>query len=106
MKLWKIFKGLSGVSGAKYQRSANGLEQVSGRSIEYVKTKKNRGYTPNPRKNKKKIESWEQFFGVTLYVHTDIHVNLFLSLEGPKEVIYREFENFPFRSDSLGNSKK
>ena len=39
MKLWKIFTRLSGVSGAKYQRSANGLEQVFGRSIECVKTK-------------------------------------------------------------------
>ena len=69
MKLWKIFKGLSGVSGAKYQRSANGLEQVFGRSIQYVRTKKNRWYNPNPRKNEKKIESWEQFLWVTLYIY-------------------------------------
>ena len=48
MKLWKIFKGLSGVSGAKYQRSANGLEQVLGRAIQDLRTKKNRWYTPNP----------------------------------------------------------
>ena len=65
MKLWKIFKGLSGVSGAKYQRSANGLEQVFGRSIEYVKTKEI-GDLLQPHEKMKKNESWEQFLWVTL----------------------------------------
>ena len=63
MKLWKIFKGLSGVSGAKYQRSANGLEQVFGRSIQYVRTKKNRWYNSDPRKNEKKMKVENNFYG-------------------------------------------
>ena len=63
MKLWKIFKGLSGVSGAKYQRSANGLEQVFGRSIEYVRTRKIGDIPQTQEKMRKKLKVENNFFG-------------------------------------------
>ena len=63
MILWKIFKGLSGVSGAKYQRSANGLEQVFGRSIEYVKTKEIGDIPQTHEKIRKKLKVENNFFG-------------------------------------------
>ena len=69
MKLWKIFRGLSGVSGAKYQRSANGLEQVFGRSIEYVRRKKTVIY---PKPKKKWEKNWKLrtiFMGHPVYLH-------------------------------------
>ena len=74
MKLWKIFKGLSGVSGAKYQRSANGLEQVFGRSIEYVRTKKSVIY---PKPKKKWEKNWKLrtiFMGHPVYACGNIRV--------------------------------
>ena len=63
MKLWKIFKGLSGVSGAKYQRSANGLEQVFGRSIEYVRTRKIGDIPQTQEKMRKKLKVENNFYG-------------------------------------------
>ena len=63
MKLWKIFKGLSGVSGARYQRLANGLEQVFGRSIQYVRTKKIGDITQTQEKMRKKLKVENNFYG-------------------------------------------
>ena len=63
MKLWKIFKGLSGVSGAKYQRSAKGLEQVFGRSIEYAKRKEIGDLPQTHEKMRKKSKVENNFFG-------------------------------------------
>ena len=63
MKPWKIFKGLSGVSGAKYQRLANGLEQVLSRSIEYVRTKKIGDIPQTQEKMRKKLKVENNFFG-------------------------------------------
>ena len=67
MKLWKIFKGLSGVSGAKYQRSANGLEQVFGMSIEYVKTKEIGDLPQTHEKMRKKLKVENNFLGHPVY---------------------------------------
>ena len=73
MKLWKIFKGLSGVSGAKYQRSANGLEQVFGMSIEYVKTKEIRDLPQTHEKMRKKLKVENNFFGSPCRFYTCIN---------------------------------
>ena len=70
MKPWKIFKGLSGVSGAKYQRSANGLEQVFGRSIEYVRTRKIGDIPQTQEKMRKKLKVENNFYGSPcIYMH-------------------------------------
>ena len=63
MKLWKIFQGLSGVSEARYQRLANGLEQVFGRSIEYVRTKKIGDIPQTQEKMRKKLKVENNFYG-------------------------------------------
>ena len=69
MKQWKIFKGLSGVSGAKYQRSANGLEQVFGRSIEYMRTRKIGHIPQTQEKMRKKLKVENNFYGSPCMLH-------------------------------------